>query len=131
PGGTLLAVTNSQEHLDELDQLTRDAAATLADPPATVPRRPSGRFELENGAILLHSTFEHVERRDVQSALFISEAAPVVAYVNSTRSMIEQLLPTSMEWQALLARVERRVAAVIAQHGHFQVRTHTGVFVCS
>jgi hypothetical protein len=67
----------------------------------------------------------------VQSALFIPEAAPVVAYVNGTRSMIEQLLPTSMEWQALLARVERRVAAAIAEHGHFQVRTHTGVFVCS
>jgi ubiquinone/menaquinone biosynthesis C-methylase UbiE len=130
PGGTLLAVTNSEEHLDELDKITWDAIAALADLPTTTPRKPSGRFQLENGAALLHSAFERVERRDAQGALFIPETAPVIAYVNSTRSMIEQLLPASINWEELLAEVERRVAATIAECGVFQVRTHTGVFVC-
>jgi SAM-dependent methyltransferase len=130
PGGTLLAVTNSEEHLDELDQVTWDAIAALADLPTTIPRKPSGRFQLENGATLLHSAFERVERCDAQGALFIPETAPVIAYVNSTRSMIEQLLPASINWEELLAEVERRVAATIAERGVFQVRTHTGVFVC-
>jgi hypothetical protein len=79
----------------------------------------------------LHSAFERVERRDAQSALVIPEAAPVIAYVHSTRSMIEQLLPENINWEALLAEVERRLATEIAEHGNFQVRTHTGVFVCS
>jgi SAM-dependent methyltransferase len=131
PGGVLLAVTNGEGHLDEIDQATWDAVAALAGKPPTIPHRSSGRFRLENGAPLLHSAFDHVEQRDALSTLLVPEAAPVVAYVNSTRSMVEKLLPQEITWVALLAEVERRVAATIAEQGVFRVRTHTGVFVCS
>jgi SAM-dependent methyltransferase len=131
PGGILLAITNGEAHLEELDQVAWDAVASLADLPSRGSQKPSGRFQLENGAALLHSAFEHIERRDTQSSLIIPDPAPVVAYVNSTRSMIEQLLPEGIGWQALLAEVERRVAAIIAEHGAFHVRTYTGVFICS
>jgi SAM-dependent methyltransferase len=131
PGGTLLAITNGEGHLDAIDRVTWDAVAALASLPSTTPQKPSGRFRLENGAALLHSAFEHIEQRDANSTLFIPEAAPVVAYVNSTRSMLERLLPADVKWEALLAEVERRVVATLAKHGTFRAQVHTGVFICS
>jgi hypothetical protein len=96
-----------------------------------MPQKPSGRFRLVNGASLLHSGFEHVERRDASSELLIPHADPVLAYVESTRSITEPMLPDGATWNVLTTEIGRRTATIIAEQGAFRVRTHTGVFVCS
>ncbi len=129
PGGTLLAVTNSEEHLAEFSKVMADSIVAISgQPPAKFPRW-SSRFALESGAALLEIAFERVERREASSELLIPEADPILAYVESTRSITEPMLPDGATWDAFRIEVERRVATAIAQQGAFRVRTHTGVFV--
>ena len=85
---------------------------------------------MERGAALLQSAFAQVERRDITSTLVITEAAPLLAYIDSMRALREPLLPAGVTWQALMAEVELRVKATIAAHGAFHAQTHAGVFVC-
>jgi hypothetical protein len=130
PGGTLLAVTGGVEHLTELRALMADSIAAISEAtPAAFPRW-SSRFGLENGANTLASAFEHVERRDASSELLIPHADPVLAYVESTRSITEPMLPDGATWHAFTTEIGRRLAATLAEQGVFRVRTHTGVFVC-
>jgi SAM-dependent methyltransferase len=131
PGGVLLAVTNSQEHLAEFSDLMAASIAAISDAPPAKVSGWSSRFGLENGAPLLNSAFNRVERRDVSSQLLIPETAPILAYVDSTRSITELMLPEGTTWDMLMAEVQRRVTAAIAERGVFQARTHTGVFICS
>jgi ubiquinone/menaquinone biosynthesis C-methylase UbiE len=131
PGGVLLAVTNSEEHLAEFSDVMAASIAAISDAPPAKFSRWSSRFGLENGAPLLSSAFNRVERRDVSSQLLIPEAAPILAYVESTRSITEPMLPEGTTWDMLRAEVQRRVAAAIAERGVFHVRTHTGMFICS
>jgi ubiquinone/menaquinone biosynthesis C-methylase UbiE len=131
PGGTLLAVTNAEEHLAELNALLADSIAAISDAPSAAIPRWSSRFGLENGANALASGFERIERRDASSELLIPNADPVLAYVESTRSITEPMLPDGATWGAFTTEIGRRVAATLAEQGVFRVRTHTGVFVCN
>ena len=131
PGGTLLAVTNSVEHLAEFSALMTEAVTALTDASSERFPRWGSRFRLENGAALLQSGFERVERHDSISELLIPHVDPILAYVESTRSTSEPMLPQGATWSAFTSEVGRRVAAAIGERGVFRVRTHTGVFVCS
>jgi SAM-dependent methyltransferase len=72
PGGTLVAVTNSLDHLREL----RDLIAY-----------PSGGFEdtfnRENGENHLRRHFSHVARRDADGTVIVRDRAKLVAYQQS------------------------------------------------
>jgi SAM-dependent methyltransferase len=70
PGGALVAVTNSIEHLGELRELIGY-------------ERPDGPFSRENGDERLRRRFAHVERRDVESAVTVREREKLVAYADS------------------------------------------------
>jgi len=130
PGGTLLAVTNSEGHLAEFSSLMAEAIAAIADAPSETFPRWSSRFRLENGAAMLEAAFERVERRDALGELLIPHADPILAYLESTRSIAEPMLPDGATWNALTTEIGGRVAAAISEHGVFRVQTHTAVFVC-
>ena len=71
PGGSLVAVTTSVEHLRELKDLVR---------------YPPGReetFNRENGAELLAPGFARVERRDADLTVTVRDRAKLVAYRDS------------------------------------------------
>jgi SAM-dependent methyltransferase len=71
PGGSLVAVTNSVEHLRELREL-------LLYPPGH-----SETFNRENGAELLAPHFARVERRDADVRVTVRDREKLVAYRDS------------------------------------------------
>jgi SAM-dependent methyltransferase len=127
-GGALLALTNGRDHLFELDEAFAGAVSAISGQPG--PRLPRGRFSLENGESFLLGAFEQIERHEITGALLIPDAAPVLTYIASTRSMTEKLLPDGVTWEALICEIERMVMATIAEQGVFKIRTFSGVFVC-
>jgi ubiquinone/menaquinone biosynthesis C-methylase UbiE len=106
PGGVMLAVTNSERHLAELNEMVGASRAYLT-------------FSSESGAAELARHFASVERRDARSELVVTEVEPIVAYVASMG------VPT-----AAASDVERRVRAEIETTGAFRIRTDVGCFVC-
>lgn len=130
PGGTLLAVTNSDEHTAELFELFETALCNVSGN-AVEQESLSLRFSRENGAELLGVAFDDVERRDKDSHLVIPSAEPVIRYLNSTRQSREPSLPDGITWDMVVAEAERMVEATIAEHGAFSVRTAVSLFICS
>lgn len=72
PGGALIAVTNSEEHIAELREL-------LAYPPGAFEMT----FRSENGEELLRRSFSVVERFDTVVRATVRDRATLVAYRNS------------------------------------------------
>lgn len=130
PGGTLLASTNGPDDKRAIDDLVDAAAGALAGHPVALVASPDVRFNLASGAALLRDAFGTAERRDLRRRLVVPAPGPVVRYVDSTRSFYAPRLPDGLGWEALLAEVERRLAAVIAAEGAFVVPLHGGVFIC-
>lgn len=70
PGGRLVAVTNSVDHMRELRELAGNAAWERV-------------FTRENGADMLHRHFAAVERRDVDGWVTIEDDTVVQAFLDS------------------------------------------------
>ncbi len=130
PDGVLLALTNSEQHMRGLLDMLQLAIEQAAAQPVTFPVGSAGRFSSENGAAPLQMAFQHVELHEAGNELVIPDVAPVVAYCNSVRQTYEPVLPAGVSWEAVLAEVERIVAAEIDVHGAFRVVTKIGLFVC-
>jgi SAM-dependent methyltransferase len=71
PGGALIAVTNSVQHLRELRELI------------AYPTGWEETFSRENGESLLASHFDRVERFDMESVVTVREREKLVAYRDS------------------------------------------------
>jgi SAM-dependent methyltransferase len=126
PDGRAMVVTNSVEHLRELDALI------LASVEAVTGERPEPllgeaiRFKVENGADVLRTAFTDVELHRAGSELVLDDAEPVVAYAASTRLLIGG----EAHADAVLADLRRRTQRVIADQGELRIRTAVGCFVC-
>lgn len=129
PGGVLLALTNGDEHLSRLHDVLSDAIDAVAGQPVACPPRFNEKFSLQNGAAPLQTVFAQVERQAFVGELAIPDPQPLLGYFNSMSS-IRAALPQSISWDAVMAEIERRVTAEIAEHGVFRVQTASGVFVC-
>ncbi len=70
PGGRLVAVTNSADHLGELRAIAGDAAWART-------------FTRENGAEIIGRHFEHVDRRDADGRVTIEDDAVARGFVAS------------------------------------------------
>jgi SAM-dependent methyltransferase len=130
PGGVLLAATNGEGHLREMDNLINRALVRVTGHGPTLIDAAGRRFSLETGVAPLRTAFAAVERRDAVAELLIPDPAPVVRYAASM-STLRALLSADADWAAALAEVGRLATAEIAAHGAFRVATHAGVFVCS
>jgi ubiquinone/menaquinone biosynthesis C-methylase UbiE len=119
-GGTLYATTVGETHMHEMWRLLRPAVPDIMARVRSVSRG----FTLENGAALLHEAFTEVERRDFEDALAITEAAPVLAYLDSTVTMMNVAL-AEVQWQ----RLADAIAARIQKEGVFYVKKASGLFL--
>jgi SAM-dependent methyltransferase len=79
PGGRLYAATTGQSHLRELVHLV-----ARIDP--ALPFQDGVAFTLEDGTQQLSPWFSRIELHHYEDALAITEAAPLIAYVRSTRA---------------------------------------------
>jgi SAM-dependent methyltransferase len=118
PGGVLIAVTNSEQHLHELRAIH---LAVAKKPPSPV----SERFSVENGAEFLETAFDDVNLVSFDGELRVPDVGLVVNY-----------LASMMSWHGdadaakTMAGIEEQVATIIEREGVFRVRTAVGVFVC-
>lgn len=128
PGGVALLATNSGDHVRELDDLSATVAAEITGSSATFLRAMLA-FRLEDGAAVLRTAFEHVERHDCFGVLDLTDPRPAGHYVASTSSLYG--VTGDEHLAAAVAEVERRVAEVIERDGVFTVTTAAGAFRCS
>jgi ubiquinone/menaquinone biosynthesis C-methylase UbiE len=128
--GVVAIVTNGRGHLRELDTVSREAVASVGGGPWTAPARSAARFFLENAAALVAPALAVVAADRASREIVVTDAAPIVAYVESEESLYELTLPPGIAWEQVLAAVEARVAAAIERDGAFTVHSDVGVLVC-
>jgi len=127
--GRLLAATNSQSTMAELAALIRAGYDRLGVPLSALPDKPFRNFSLENGKPILSRQLANVERHVLHNALVFREAEPLLAFINSTRSLYELDLPNTVSWDALLTVWRDLIVDHIALHGEFRVSKISGAFV--
>jgi SAM-dependent methyltransferase len=124
PGGLLVAVTNGEASLSELQRLVEDAVGTgwrMAKP-------ATARFSLENGRRSLAAGFDDIDLVEVPPARLLVDDADVVAgYVASVPEYAEV---AGVDWDTVVARVRSAVAAIIDADGVLSLSTATGAFLC-
>lgn len=131
PTGCLLAVTNSAQSMAELNHLRQDAIRRLGGTgPQTIWQNAGNAFGLENGTPALVRHFAHVERFDLHAAFVFPQPQPVIDYLATTRARIEQMLPSGVTWDDLVATLTQILRQHIAEHGAFHVSKLSGVFIC-
>jgi hypothetical protein len=128
--GVVAIVTNGRGHLRELDAVSREAVASVGGGPWTAPARSAARFFLENAAALVAPALAVVAADRASREIVVTDAGPIVSYVESEESLYELTLPPGIAWVHVLAAVEARVAAAIERDGAFTVHSDVGVLVC-
>lgn len=106
--GTVLILTNAERHLEQLDDLFESSVEDVFGV------RPSGyesgsRFTLENGAAALSVAFHLDGPHRIPGRLVVPDAAPVLAYLQSTRATWSRALPDPAGWDDVIAAAGRRV----------------------
>ncbi len=129
PGGRLIAATNGDDHMRELNDLLRRAFPS--DVAAAIGLQPQAlAFRLETGSEALAPTFASVERFDQRSDLVVTEVEPVMAYVASmTRTHAAAQLLGENRIAMGLREVARIVGEAIDRRGAFRISRSSGVFV--
>ncbi|MBN2304689.1 MAG: class I SAM-dependent methyltransferase [Anaerolineae bacterium] len=130
PTGCLLAATNSQDTMPELDTLARRACTLLGFPKQSFNAN-GGNFTLENGPVLLRHHFEAVARYDLPSSFHFPEVQPVLDYLNSTQSLRETQLPGGLRWDQFMDVMEKQITRLIRHFGELQVHKLAGVLVAT
>jgi SAM-dependent methyltransferase len=128
PGGTLLASTNSERGMTEVNDLFGAAVADVLGRP--VRAQPGNSFTTEAGAAILATAFSDVTLRRHELPLAIPSAEPVVTYLDSIREPVLSYLGEPLDFDAVLGQVAARVEEVIRERGTFRAVSRSGVFVC-
>lgn len=121
PGGALIAATNGETNMRELD----DLIFSVAPEAASAEWRASFRhpFTLENGSDQLSPYFDAIEMRRYEDGLDVTDAEALVAYIRSI-DVPEFHVP------ATVAGLEARAHEVIAQGGGvFHITKSVGLFL--
>ncbi len=115
PTGACYAATFSQANLPELDAIvSRFLGNGLS--------RSGLRFGLENGGELIGASFPKVGLERYPDSLVITEAQPVMDYLNST--MLHSSAPEQSK-----AALRSFLDAEIAAHGSIKVSKDAGIFI--
>ncbi|MEO8108146.1 MAG: class I SAM-dependent methyltransferase [Actinomycetes bacterium] len=119
PGGRLFAASNGAGHMKEMGDLLASFASDTS-----VLSAPELRFGLENGRQQLATHFAQVERFDYEDSLEITEVAPLVAYVLSTRNML-----WTADAEPPLDTLTQYFETVLARDGTIHITKSSGLFV--
>lgn len=114
PTGRLYASTVGDGHLAELNAIVRRWVPELPD--RGMP------FTLENGQAQLEAVFEHVERYDIDDALKVTQAEPLVSYIRSMQVGDVFEGPAQAELRAF-------VEGELARDGVIHITKASGLFV--
>lgn len=130
PDGVLMVATNSLNSMQELQVLMRRAIVLLTRTSASQVRAPSPAsdlFALENGARTLSRHFYSVVRYDLPSMLVFPDIEPVMAYLESTRSIREPQLPDDVLWDDVMMIMRQQITHLFNHLGELVINKLTGV----
>ncbi len=133
PGGILITATNSVENMPQFRELYKRAILVLTAPgrPFTVPMPTSNLFSLESGTRQLSRHFYAVVRHDLPGAFVFNDAEPVMAYLESTRSLREPQLPDGIAWESVMLVVREQIKNQLNYVGELVVHKLSGVLVAT
>jgi SAM-dependent methyltransferase len=120
PGGALLAATNGQDNMRELDEIILSVAPDARDAEWKASFRHP--FTLENGAEQLPPFFDDVAITRFEDSLRVTDEAALVAYI---QSIDLPGLRDADKQAALATEVHRRI---VASGGVFTITKSVGVF---
>jgi SAM-dependent methyltransferase len=129
PDGDVVIVTNGADHLREIALLVATAFSDVAGRATPPIPRSSHRFLFEDAPQLLGDALDVTEDEVVDGAIIVDRAEPVVAYVNSMRSLFGRDVTDGM-WTDVLSATRDRVERVIEQDGAWRTDKRVGVLVC-
>lgn len=133
PEGILLAATNSIENMPQFRELYKRAILVLTAPgkPFRVPLPNSHLFTLESGTRQLARHFYAVVRHDLPGMFVFNEIEPVMAYLESTRSLREPQLPEGIAWESVMMVVREQIKNQLNYVGELIVNKLAGVLVAT
>lgn len=134
PGGIFISTTNSVHNMPELQVLMRRAVTLLVPPGTTniqVPLAHTDMYTLESGTRLLSRHFYAIVRYDLPSALVFPTVEPVLAYLESTRSIREPQLPPGILWDDAMMIVREQINRLIDHFGELVINKLAGVLVAT
>lgn len=134
PDGVFLASTNSVQSMPEFHALFRRGMLLLSTPGQVYSQPPlpaQTNFSLENGTRILARHFYAVVRYDLPSTLVFPSIEPVMAYLESTRSIREPQLPDTILWDELMLVMREQISRVLNHFGELIVTKVTGALVAS
>lgn len=129
PRGRLIAATNSDRTMAELEALQREAMTRLGlSDVQHFGTRLS--FTLENGADILSRYFSRVERHQLYDALVFPEVQPVIDYIGSSFERHREHLPQHLTWADVAETLRIILEKKIARYGEYRVNKLSGFFLC-
>jgi SAM-dependent methyltransferase len=134
PGGLLMATTNSVHNMPELQVLIRRAVTLLVPPGTThiqVPAAHSDSFTLEAGTRQLSRYFAGIVRYDLPGTLVFPSVEPVLAYLESTRSVREPQLPQGVAWDDVMMIVREQINRLLDHFGELVINKLAGLLVAT
>ena len=134
PDGILAVATNSVNTMPELQVLMRRAIVLLTRGGAAqvrAPQMPSDRFALENGTRILAQYFYAVVRHDLPSALVFPDVEPAMAYLESTRDLRENSLPSDVVWDDVMMIMRQQINQLVKHLGELVINKQAGLLVAS
>jgi SAM-dependent methyltransferase len=133
PNGILMAATNSIDSMPQFRELFKRAILVLTAPGKQVhlPLPPSHLFTLESGVRLLSRHFYAVVRHDLPGAFVFDAIDPVLAYLESSRSLREPQLPPGVSWESVMLIVREQVKNQLNYVGELVVHKLSGVLVAT
>jgi SAM-dependent methyltransferase len=130
PDGIVAIVTNGARHLHELDALTSDSFRSVTGADWNAPARSAARFLLDDAPNLVAPALRVAHSARMSNRITVPDAAPLVAYVDSERSLFEPAIPPETTWDALLRAFEAHATDAIARGGPFVIHSDVGVLLC-
>jgi SAM-dependent methyltransferase len=133
PGGVFMAATNSIQSMPEFNAYYKRAILLLTTPgePLQVPPPLAYPFTLESGVRQLSRHFYAVVRHDLPSVFVFDSVEPVMAYLESMRSLREPDLPQNIVWESVMVLVRQQIKNQLNYLGEFIVNKLSGVLVAT
>ncbi len=134
PGGILMAATNSQNTMQEMQILMRRAIVLLTRQGAAMvrpPSLPSDHFSLENGTRFLSRHFNAVVRYDLPGHLAFKEVDPPIAYLESSRELREMMLPSDVQWDDVMMIMRQQIGQLIKHMGELMISKLPGLLIAT
>lgn len=133
PDGRVLAATDSQQNLIQLQMLIHRANVFLSDNGAKVipPALPCEAFALENGTRILARHFYAVVRHDLPCQLVFDDIEPALEYLDSMRDLRQDSLPDDVSWDDMMIYMRQFMIQLMGASGKLEIDLITGALVAS